>query len=154
MPYKRVELIVEAFARMPERRLVVVGDGPGFERIARARTPNVSCSAICRSRSCARCMQRARAFVFAAEEDFGIVPVEAQACGTPVIAYGRGGDLETVRASGDHTASGVFFPEQNVDALCAAVQSFDAGPTSTLRRAARRPNASRRHASAKRSHAS
>ncbi len=129
VPYKRVELIVEAFARMPDKRLVVVGDGPGFRRIRARCTPNITmCGYLPQPELRAR-MQRARAFVFAAEEDFGIVAVEAQACGTPVIAYGRGGNLETVRASGDHTASGVFFPEQNVDALCAAVQSFDAGPT-------------------------
>jgi glycosyltransferase involved in cell wall biosynthesis len=128
VPYKRVDLIVEAFARMPDKRLVVVGDGPDFARIRGRRAPNVTmCGYLPHAELMAR-MQRARAFVFAAEEDFGIVAVEAQACGTPVIAFGRGGNLETVRASGDQAASGVLFPEQSVDALCAAVQAFDAGP--------------------------
>ncbi len=66
-------------------------------------------------------MQRARAFVFAAEEDFGIAPVEAQACGTPVIAYGRGGAAETVRAG----ETGVFFHEQTAAAIAAAVRRFE-----------------------------
>ena len=129
VPYKRVDLIVDAFARMPDKRLVVVGDGPDFARLRARCTPNVTmCGYLPQAELRAR-MQRARAFVFAAEEDFGIVAVEAQACGTPVIAFGRGGNLETVRASGDRAASGAFFPEQSVEALCAAVQSFDTGPT-------------------------
>jgi len=128
VPYKRVELIVEAFARMPDRRLVVVGDGPEFARIRARSTPNITmCGYLPHAELRAR-MQRARAFVFAAEEDFGIVAVEAQACGTPVIAFGRGGNLETVRVSGDRTTTGMFFKEQTADALCSAVRAFDAGP--------------------------
>ena len=128
VPYKRVELIVEAFARMPDRRLVVVGDGPEFARIRARCTPNITmCGYLPQAELRAR-MQRARAFVFAAEEDFGIVAVEAQACGTPVIAFGRGGNLETVRVSGDRTTTGMFFREQTADALCTAVRAFDAGP--------------------------
>jgi glycosyltransferase involved in cell wall biosynthesis len=69
-------------------------------------------------------MQRARALVFAAEEDFGITPVEAQACGTPVIAFGRGGSLETVRASGP-ARTGVFFMTQTAEAIREAVQRFE-----------------------------
>ena len=70
-------------------------------------------------------MQRARAFVFAAYEDFGILPVEAQACGTPVIAFGRGGSRETVVAGDRQDATGVFFNEQSVLAIKAAVQEFE-----------------------------
>ena len=73
-----------------------------------------------------RLMQRARAFVFAAEEDFGIAPVEAQACGTPVIALGKGGALETVIDSPDVTqATGIWFKEQTVESLMVAVKRFE-----------------------------
>lgn len=70
-------------------------------------------------------MQRAKAFVFAAEEDFGITPLEAQACGTPVIAYGKGGVLETIRGLNDKQPTGVFFAEQSIQAIKAAVISFE-----------------------------
>ena len=72
-------------------------------------------------------MQRAKAFVFAAEEDFGIIPVEAQACGTPVIAYGAGGALETVRGydAVQKMPTGVFFPKQKKEALIKAVERFE-----------------------------
>ena len=73
-----------------------------------------------------RYMQQARAFVFAAEEDFGITPVEAQACGTPVIAFGKGGSLETVVDCEDHNkATGVWFAEQSTDSLIDAVERFE-----------------------------
>lgn len=70
-------------------------------------------------------MQSARAFVFAAEEDFGIIPVEAQACGTPVIAFGKGGALETVRPLGIEEPTGIFFKEQNIASLHEAVSEFE-----------------------------
>ena len=70
-------------------------------------------------------MQRAKAFVFAAEEDFGIMPVEAQACGTPVIAYGKGGCLETVRGLEHLNPTGVFFTEQTQTAICQAIDEFE-----------------------------
>lgn len=70
-------------------------------------------------------MQRARAFVFAAEEDFGIAPIEAQACGTPVIAFARGGVLETIRGLEHEKPTGVFYPEQSVDSIVAAVRTFE-----------------------------
>jgi glycosyltransferase involved in cell wall biosynthesis len=70
-------------------------------------------------------MSRAKAFVFAAEEDFGITPVEAQACGTPVIAFGKGGALETIRPLGVRNPTGVFFNEQNVSSLQLAIHEFE-----------------------------
>lgn len=70
-------------------------------------------------------MQRAKAFVFAAEEDFGITPVEAQACGTPVIAYGKGGALETIRGLGQDEPTGVFFQEQTIESIKNAVKIFE-----------------------------
>ena len=70
-------------------------------------------------------MQKAKAFVFAAEEDFGITPVEAQACGTPVIAFGKGGALETVRPYGVDKPTGIFFDKQEVSSLIEAVSLFE-----------------------------
>jgi glycosyltransferase involved in cell wall biosynthesis len=123
--YKRVPLLVEAFARMPDKKLVLIGEGPDFERVKANCPGNVELKGFLPIEQVVDYMQRARAMVFAAEEDFGIAPVEAQACGTPVIAYGRGGSLETVIPSGD-AATGVFFMEQTADAICEAVKSFEA----------------------------
>lgn len=120
-PYKKVDLIVRAFARMPDRRLIVIGDGPEMKKIRHDATPNVTILGYQPSDVLADYMQRARAFIFAAEEDFGIVPVEAQACGTPVIAFGEGGATETVR---DGT-TGIFFGEQTVENLTEAVHRFE-----------------------------
>jgi len=126
VPYKRIDLIVEAFASMPQRRLVVIGDGPEMPKIRKLAGPNVRLLGFQSSEVLRDYMQRARAFVFAAEEDFGILPVEAQACGTPVIAYGKGGVLETV-VGGDvgAAATGVFFEEQSVAGLIGAVERFE-----------------------------
>lgn len=127
VPYKCVPLIVDAFACMPERRLVVIGDGPEFERVKAVATPNVTLLGYQPDAALVDYMQRAKAFVFAAEEDFGIAPVEAQACGTPVIAYGRGGALETVIASGDaSTRTGLFFERQEKADIMDAVMRFEA----------------------------
>ena len=98
VPYKRIDLIAEAFAGMKDRKLVIIGDGPEMPKVA-ALAENASNITLMGYQSgdvLIDHMRRAKAFVFAAEEDFGIVPVEAQACGTPVIAYGAGGALETV----------------------------------------------------------
>ena len=121
-PYKKVDLIVRAFAGMPDRRLIVIGDGPEMKKVRHDATPNVTILGYQPSDVLADYMQRARAFIFAAEEDFGIVPVEAQACGTPVIAFGEGGATETVRDS----ATGIFFGEQTVESLTEAVHRFEA----------------------------
>ena len=126
VPYKRADLIVEAFARMPGRRLVVVGDGPEKERVLQAAqgATNIEFRGVVSQPELVDLMQRARAFVFAAEEDFGITLVEAQACGTPVIAYGRGGAMDIVVTEGQST--GVLFQRQTVEAICEAVERFEA----------------------------
>lgn len=125
VPYKRMELIVEAFAAMPQRRLVVIGDGPQMAHIRAKATPNVSILGYQPFEVLRDHMQRAKAFVFAAEEDFGITVLEAQACGTPVIAYGRGGALETVIPLGEPQATGIHFPEQSIASIQAAVEFFE-----------------------------
>jgi glycosyltransferase involved in cell wall biosynthesis len=126
VPYKRVELIVEAFRALPERRLIVVGDGPQARIVRSAAGPNVEFVGEVSHERLRELLQAARAFVFAAEEDFGILPVEAQACGTPVIAYGKGGALETVRGLDYAAPTGVFFNEQNVEAIVDGVRRFEA----------------------------
>lgn len=125
VPYKRMPLIVEAFAAMPDRRLIVVGDGPDMDLVRAAAGPNVEILGRQSDDAMIGYMSGAKAFLYAAEEDFGIVPLEAQACGTPVVAYGRGGSLETIRGYDGPGQTGVFFPEQSVPAIVAAVQHLD-----------------------------
>lgn len=127
VPYKRMDLIVEAFAAMPDKRLIVIGEGPDAEKIRAKATRNVSLMGYQPFEVLRDHMQRAKAFVFAAEEDFGIAPVEAQACGTPVIAYGKGGALETVRGLGvvSSAPTGVFFKEQTSADIQSAVGQFE-----------------------------
>lgn len=125
VPYKRIPMIVEAFSRMPDKKLIVIGTGPEMEKAKELATPNVTLLGYQNFAVLLHHMQRARAFVFAAEEDFGIAPIEAQACGTPVIAYGRGGVLETVRGIDHPAPTGVFYAEQTPESLIAAVQEFE-----------------------------
>ena len=124
--YKRVDLLAEAFARRPDRRLVIIGDGPEMRRL-RARAPaNVELRGRLSSDEVRSHMQRARAFLFAGIEDFGIVMAEAQACGTPLIAFGEGGAAEIVRADGAPRPTGVLFAEQTADALLEALARYEA----------------------------
>jgi len=125
VPYKRVSLIVEAFSRMPDKKLIVIGDGPNFKSIKAIAGNNVMMLGFQSSDVVREHMQRARAFVFAAEEDFGISVVEAQASGTPVIAFGKGGVLETVRDLSMEEPTGVFFQEQSPDAVVNATHLFE-----------------------------
>lgn len=124
VPYKRLDIIVEAFTRM-HKPLVVIGDGPDRERLKRMAGPSVKFLGYQPDRVIADHLQRARAFVFAAKEDFGIAPVEAQAAGCPVIAYGRGGALETVVGSPASNATGIFFDHQSPKGLEEAVRLFE-----------------------------
>ncbi|HEY6966955.1 MAG TPA: glycosyltransferase [Burkholderiales bacterium] len=124
--YKRVDLLVQAFRELPERRLVIVGDGPDLRRLKASAGANVDfVGRLPRERLRAR-LQSARAFVFAAVEDFGIAPVEAMACGTPVIALARGGATDTVAGLDAAQPTGVLFPEQTAAAVAGAVRAFEA----------------------------
>jgi len=125
VPYKKIPLIVEAFRTMPGKRLVVIGEGPEMARARAAAGPNITFLGHQPMASLRAHLRRARAFVFAAEEDFGIAPLEAQACGTPVVAYGRGGALETIRGLETSAPTGVFFSEQTTTALAAAIDIFE-----------------------------
>lgn len=125
VPYKKIPLIINAFASMPERQLVVIGDGPEFKKAKQLISPNITLLGYQPGDVLRDYMQRAKAFVFAAEEDFGITPVEAQACGTPVIAFGRGGVLETVLDLMHENPTGLFFSEQTVGSLVEAIHLFE-----------------------------
>lgn len=125
VPYKRIDLIVEAFSHMPDKKLVVIGDGSEMAKIKSKATKNIEILGYQSNEIMQNIMQKAKAFVFAAEEDFGITPVEAMACGTPVIAFGKGGTLETVKPIGFEKPTGIFFKEQNIKALIEAVDQFE-----------------------------
>jgi len=121
VPYKNTGLIIDAFAKMPNRRLVIIGDGPEYSKIRRKAGTNVTLLGYQPFKSLKKYLQQARALIFAAEEDFGIVPLEAQACGTPVIAYGKGGALETVIDG----RTGTFFNNLTVSDVISAVGRFE-----------------------------
>lgn len=125
VPYKRIDLIVEAFSHMPNKKLVVIGDGSEMKKIKSKAMKNVEILGYQSNEVMQKYMQNAKAFVFAAEEDFGITPVEAQACGTPVIAFGKGGSLETVRPLGVNAPTGLFFSKQSTSSIVDAVIKFD-----------------------------
>lgn len=125
VPYKMTSLIVSAFADMLEKKLVVIGDGPDFERVKKCAGDNVEILGYRDDLVLREYLQKAKALIFAAEEDFGILPVEAQACGTPVIGYGKGGLLETVNGVGEDNPTGVFFDEQNERSIVNAVHVFE-----------------------------
>lgn len=120
--YKKIDTIIEAFNRMPDKKLVVIGGGPNLEAYRKTAKGNVTVMGYQPFDVLKEKMQHAKAFVFAADEDFGMIPIEAQSCGTPVIAYGHGGSLETVNSG----KTGLFFHEQTPEAVCEAVNRFEA----------------------------
>jgi glycosyltransferase involved in cell wall biosynthesis len=123
VPYKRVDLVVQAFATMPNRRLRVIGAGPDAQRIIEATrgASNIELVPPLTHENLVLALQRARAFVFAGEEDFGITLVEAQACGIPVIAFGRGGATDIVQDG----LTGILFSEQTVSSVVDAIDQFE-----------------------------
>jgi glycosyltransferase involved in cell wall biosynthesis len=123
VPYKKIDLMVKAFVQMPHQRLVVAGEGPELANLKQlaAGKRNIEFIGFVSETEKVDLMRKARGFIFAAYEDFGIVPVEAQAAGTPVIAYGKGGSLETVLEN----KTGVFFNEQTPHSLIEAVTNFE-----------------------------
>ena len=129
VPYKKIDLIVKSFSHMPDKQLIVIGSGPDFEKIKKIAPPNVTLLGYQPFAVLLTHLQEAKAFIFAAEEDFGIAPLEAQACGTPVIAYNKGGASETILGHAQEAhRTGVFFAEQSIEAICKAVQHFEALP--------------------------
>ncbi|WP_434580964.1 glycosyltransferase [Sulfurimonas sp. NW15] len=121
VPYKKTKLIVEAFNEMPDKRLIVIGDGEEYENIKKIAKTNIDVLGYQEKDVMIDAMQKAKAFVYAAVEDFGIVPIEAMACGTPVIALNKGGTAETVQDG----FSGVLFEQQTTKDIIEAVQKFE-----------------------------
>ncbi len=121
--YKNLRCIVEAFRQLPAEQLIVAGDGPEAAHLRAIAGPNVRFTGFLPDGELRRTMASARAFIFAAEEDFGIVPVEAQSEGTPVLALGRGGARETVRTGG-HAPTGLFFDRPEPGQVADAVRRF------------------------------
>ena len=121
--YKNVSAVVEAFAHLPGHQLIVAGTGPEEARLRSIAGPNVTFVGFVTDAELRRLMGTARAFIFAAEEDFGIIPVEAQGEGTPVLALGRGGVRETVITEGAGR-TGMFFDEAAPATIARTVQSF------------------------------
>jgi glycosyltransferase involved in cell wall biosynthesis len=145
VPYKRVDLLVQACSRLG-LPLLVVGDGPDRRRLEALAGPSVRFLGRCPADEVARLMGRCRAFLYAGVEDFGIAPVEAMAAGAPVVALGVGGLRDSVRCLSDDpaTATGLFFSRQTVDDLVAALRHYEEGrlwrqlPAERLRRHAER----------------
>ena len=121
VPYKRIDLIAEAFSRMPDKKLLIIGDGPEEEKIRSKSGSNIEFLGFKSGQELVEYMQKAKAFVFAAEEDFGIMIVEALSCGTPVIAFNKGGASESVI----NEETGIFYNEQTADSIIHAVERFE-----------------------------
>ncbi|MGC2779123.1 MAG: glycosyltransferase [Bradyrhizobium sp.] len=132
VPYKRIEPIVRAFNTMPDLELVVAGDGPEAARLKAIAGPNIKFAGFVPDRQLRDLMTTARAFVFAAEEDFGIIPVEAQSEGAPVLALGRGGARESILTTGPRP-TGMFFDKPAPEAIAACVRAFVAKEKSISR---------------------
>lgn len=121
VPYKKLDLIIETFNEMPDKKLIVSGDGPELEKLISGANKNITFTGFVKREALISYMQKARAFIIAAEEDFGITSIEAQSCCTPVIAYKKGGYLETVVDG----KTGLFFEEQTVDCLKKTIDRFE-----------------------------
>lgn len=124
-PDKRPDILLEAFATLTNRRLIVVGGGAAIKYARRRAPANVTVLPWQSSAALHELIGRARAVVVSAEDDFGLVQVEAQASGTPVIAFASGGSLETVRGLGMSDPTGVFFDDQTADSLIEAISRFE-----------------------------
>lgn len=132
--YKKIDLIAEAFAQMPDLKLIIIGDGPEAAKIKRA--PNIEFLGYVPNEILRKYLQKAKAFLFAAIEDFGILPIEAMACGTPVIALNKGGTAETIL----NEQTGLLFEEQTTSDIQKAVRKFETmqfDPTTISKHASR-----------------
>ncbi|MCB4798330.1 glycosyltransferase [Neotamlana laminarinivorans] len=129
VPYKKIDLIVKTFAKT-DKKLIVIGGGPDFNKIKKLKTPNILMLGHLSNQEKNTFLKHAKAFIFAAEEDFGISPVEAQASGVPVIAFAKGGATETVNGvfvndNIENNSTGVYFKEQSEGSILEAVDFFE-----------------------------
>jgi glycosyltransferase involved in cell wall biosynthesis len=124
-PYKRLDLAIEACNRL-RRDLVILGNGQDEARLRSLAGPTIQFQGWQPDTTVRDHMRRCQALLFPGEEDFGLVPVEAQACGTPVLAFGRGGATETVVPPGSRCEpTGLWFKEQTPECLAAAIEAFE-----------------------------
>ena len=121
VPYKRIDLIAKAFTKMPDKKLVILGEGPDYKKIKAITGKNIEFVGYQEGDKLSEYMQKAKAFVFAAEEDFGIMVVEALSSGTPVIAFNKGGATETIK----NNVNGILFNEQSVESIMQAINDFE-----------------------------
>jgi glycosyltransferase involved in cell wall biosynthesis len=121
--HKRIDLLIEAFKSMPLKKLIIIGDGPELKKLKLKAPSNIEILGFQPEEVLIKYFQNAKAFLFAAHEDFGIAPIEAMACGTPVLAYGRGGCAETVI----HGKTGLLFAEQTANSVINCVEIFESG---------------------------
>ncbi len=121
VPYKRIDLIINAFKKLPDKKLIIIGQGPLYNKLKKSAPKNVELLGFQPFNRVKELLKKAKAFIYAAEEDFGIAPVEAQACGTPVIALNKGGTAETII----NEKTGILFNEQNVENLINAIRKFE-----------------------------
>jgi len=121
VPYKKIDLIVKSFNKLPNKKLIVAGSGPDFKKIKAIAGENIELVGFLEEKELKSYISKAKAFVFAAEEDFGILPVEAQACGTPVIAYNKGGTRETII----NKKTGLLYNVQSENSIVNAVNEFE-----------------------------
>ena len=119
--YKRIDIIVDAFNDMPEKKLIIIGEGRAKEKLQKMAKKNIYFEGYLPRKDAMKIVSKARAFIFMPKEDFGIVPIEAQACGTPVIAYGQGGALETIK----EFETGLFVKEQTSQSLKKSISEFE-----------------------------
>lgn len=120
VPYKKIDIIVRAFTEMPDKKLLVIGDGPDEAKIKKFAGSNIEFLGYQEPVKLSKYMQKAKAFVFAADEDFGIVPIEALSCGTPVIALNKGGTAETIIKE-----TGILFDDQTAESIKNSVFAFE-----------------------------
>lgn len=125
VPYKRIDIIAEAFSKMPDKHLIIIGEGPEDKKIKAKSSSNVEFLGYQPQEKLREYMQKAKAFVFAAEEDFGIMIIEVLSCGTPVIAFNKGGASETIIEN----ETGILFKEQKPDSIIEAVNKFEQSNT-------------------------
>jgi glycosyltransferase involved in cell wall biosynthesis len=125
VPYKRVDLWVKAFAHLPNQRLIVAGDGPEMAKLKSMATPNITFVGWVSDEKAIELMAGARGFLQASKEDFGISVVEAQGCGTPVLAYRVGGASETVKGLDSSTPTGMLFDDLSPEAMAESIRDFE-----------------------------
>ena len=121
VPYKKVDLVVEAFSHMPDKKLIVIGDGPLYHEIKKKQYKNIEILGFQERSQCIQLLKKAKAFIHLGVEDFGIALVEALASGVPLIALKKGGALEIMKDS----AQGEWVEEQTITSLIQAIQKFE-----------------------------